>query len=122
MAHRQTLLWSVIGLGIFVFVFDLVRRGKLREDFSAFWFAIASAILILVAFPGILNRLAALCGVEKPSNMLFVLGIVFLLGVNVYQSARLSTALKQLKDLAQSVALLHATEQTFPEVKGTEEI
>jgi hypothetical protein len=119
MPGGQVLLGFFIGVGFFAIVFDLVRRGKLREEFSAFWFPVALAIPLLALFPRIVEHVAWVFDVNHTANMIFILGFVFLMTMNVYLSVRLSNVLKKIRDLTQSIALLHRSEQGFPEVGET---
>jgi hypothetical protein len=111
MGTRQVIAWTTVSVGLLVFVFELVRRRRLREGFSALWFLTCLGILVLVLFPDLLAWAARLLGVERPSYVLFVFGMVFLVVVEVHHSVVLSSLLEQTKSLAQSVALLEAEQR-----------
>ena len=119
MGTRQVIAWTTVSLGLLIFVFELVRRRKLREGFSALWFLTCVGILALVLFPDVLAWAAHLLGVERPSYVLFVFGIVFLVVVEVHHSVVLSTLLEQTKSLAQAVALLDVSQQEMASRHGS---
>lgn len=45
----------LLGIGasiiVLLFVFDLLRRGVLREKFAALWLVVAAALVIMAVFP-----------------------------------------------------------------------
>ncbi|MGV1003349.1 MAG: DUF2304 domain-containing protein [Candidatus Nanopelagicales bacterium] len=93
-------------LATVTFVFELLRRGILRERFAALWLAVCGVLLLLVVVPGLLRGAASLFGVEVPSNLLFFLAILFLLLVSVQLSFEVSRLEVRTRRLAEEHALL----------------
>nr|WP_231707689.1 DUF2304 domain-containing protein [Arthrobacter sp. zg-Y919] len=91
---------------ILVFVLDLLRRKKLREKYAALWLIVGFLILILAWFPYLLGVAAGLLGVQVPSNLLFAISIVFLLGVLLHLSVEISEVEDETRTLAEEVAIL----------------
>lgn len=91
---------------ILVFVLDLLRRKKLREKYAALWLIVGFLILILAWFPYLLGVAAGLLGVQVPSNLLFAISIVFLLGVLLHLSVEISAVEDETRTLAEEVAIL----------------
>ena len=93
-------------LAILVFVFDLLRRGILKEKYAVLWLFVAGIGLLFSAIPGALDWLGARLGIGAPVNLLFfVLGVVLVL-VSVQLSYELSRHEAHIRRLAEEVALI----------------
>lgn len=101
-------LGIVFALCVLAVIFWLLLTRRLREKYAVLWFIIGLAILILTVFPGLLDALAALVGVELPANLLFILALALLIGVTLHQSWELSTAEDEIRRVAEEVAILRA--------------
>lgn len=95
---------SVIAL---LFVIELVRRRKLREDYSLLWMATALALIAITAYRPLLDGLAALLSVVTyPPAALFAVAILFMLFILLHYSLALTRLSKENKEIAQQMALL----------------
>jgi hypothetical protein len=87
-------------------VFEMLRRGILREKFAALWLVVSVGVLVMAAFPRIVSRLAETLGVQVPANLLFFLTAVLLLLVSVQLSYEVSRLEARTRRLAEEVALV----------------
>ena len=102
----NTLIAAGASLIIFIFVFDLLRRGVLKEKYAALWLLVAGIGLVFAVVPGLLDWLGSVLGIGAPVNLLFfVLGVVLVL-VSVQLSYELSRHEARIRRLAEEVALL----------------
>ena len=85
----------------------LVWDAKHRE-YAVMWLVIGLAVLILGLFPQLHTAMTDLLGVQLPSNLLFALAIVLLLGVALHLSWELSQAEDEIRRLAEESALSDA--------------
>jgi hypothetical protein len=100
------ILGAAASLLIFVFVFDLLRRGILKEKYAVLWLFVAGIGLLFSIVPGALDWLGTTLGVGAPVNLLFfVMGVVLVL-VSVQLSYELSRHEARIRRLAEEVALL----------------
>lgn len=107
MPDRITLIGLGISIGGLLLVLELVRRRKLREDYSLLWFATAVSLIILSASRPLLDQFAAMIGiVTYPPAALFLVAIVFTLFILLHFSTVLSKLTRENKEMAQQVALL----------------
>lgn len=90
-----------------IIVVLLVRR-QLREKYAALWLIIGLAVLVLAVFPGLLVGLTHLLGVALPSNLIFAMAVVLLVGVCLHLSWELSRAEDEIRRVAEEIALLRA--------------
>ena len=102
-----TMFFWVIAVITIVFLFNLVRSRRLREKYVALWMVVGLATIVLALFPGLLASLARLVGVAVPSNLLFFLAILLLLGVCLQLSLEISLAEDKSRTLAEHVAILN---------------
>lgn len=106
----------VLALAIVGLVVEMLRRKKLREKYAIWWLVVGIATLVLAAFPQLLDVVARAAGVQLPSNLLFILSILMLLGVSLHLSWEISVVEDETRALAEEVAILrvqieHMTEQ-----------
>jgi hypothetical protein len=93
---------------VLLFVIEMLRRQKIREKYAVLWIVIGIATLILAAFPDLLTWAARLIGVQVPSNLLFAIAVILLLGVTLQLSREVSAAEDEIRSLAEEVAILRA--------------
>ena len=100
----------VFGLGASVatllFVLELVRRRRLREEYSLLWLVTALALIILSLSRPLLDALANIVGIYYPPSALFLVAVVFILFMLLHFSTVLTRLAQQNKDTAQQIALL----------------
>jgi hypothetical protein len=98
----------VVALGFLLAVLNLVRRGRLQEEYTPIWTVVAVAIVVLsVWFDGV-RAITRAVGAWTPSSTLFFFGEVFLLVVCLNYAVRLSGLSSRVKVLTQEVSILRA--------------
>jgi hypothetical protein len=104
------IIFAGIGLAVLVLVIivSLLLRRQLREKYATLWIIIGLVILILAVFPGLLLWLSDLLGVAVPSNLIFALALVLLIGVALHLSWELSLAEDEVRRVAEDVAIARA--------------
>lgn len=100
------LMGSIVVVAILFFVFEMLRRQKLREKYAVLWIIIGLGTLVLSAFPAVLERLSGLLGIQVPANLLFIMTLVLLVGVCLHLSREQSQAEDEVRILGEEVALL----------------
>lgn len=105
MEPRLQIVSIVASSGVFVLVFELVRRRRLMERYALLWMLAATSLLVFSIWSDLLNRLADTLGVQYGPSVLFavVLGFGFMLMIHF--SLVLSRLSDQNKVLAQKLAL-----------------
>jgi len=105
---KQQLLAIVFSLALLVLIVELVRRRKLREEYSFLWLIVGVVVLIVGVWFDFLLTVTRLIGLEAPVSGLFFFGIMFLIVNAISFSIRISAMTEQVKDLAQENAILRA--------------
>jgi len=106
MTIRQTVFAILIGITIFVTIIELVRRRKLKEEYSWLWLLTGVTLLILAVKYDWLVAITAFIGAGFPTSTLFFFGIIFLILINLHFSMVLSAFAERLKNLSQEIALM----------------
>ncbi len=104
---RGTIFFLIIAVITLVLLFNLVRSRRLREKYVALWMLVGLVIILLALFPDLLGWLSRLVGVVVPSNLLFALSILMLLGVTIQLSLEISHTEEKTRTLAEHVAILN---------------
>ena len=108
MPIRQKVFFLTIALVLLLVIVELVRRRRLRVEYSWLWIASGVSILLLILRYDVLIGLTELVGAVVTTSTLFFLCILYLALLSLDYSVRLSTLTRQVKELAQEVALLRA--------------
>lgn len=122
MEFRARLFAIVLGLAVLLFVINLVRTRKLKEEFALLWLLTGVVLVLTPLFIDYLDMLAYTLGIEYPPALIFVLAIISLLFILFQFSMRFSRMSDQIKVLIQELALLQARlevlEQKASDEKG----
>ncbi|WP_026555486.1 DUF2304 domain-containing protein [Arthrobacter sp. 35W] len=105
MSVASTLVFAIV---MVLAVLQMLRRGKLREKYTVLWLVVGGLTIILGLFPHLLDWSAALVGVRVPSNLLFALAIVLLVGVGLHVSRELTILEDETRILAEEVSILRS--------------
>lgn len=106
MTVKQQIFSILVSLAVFFFTIDLVRKKRLREEYSLLWLGTSVLMLILIIKYEWLLLLTKLIGAVLPTTTLFLGSILFLVLLSVQFSIKISKLSNQVKDLVQENALL----------------
>lgn len=106
MIDRSVVLAVAASIGALALVLELVRRRRLREEYSLLWLLTAFVMLVFSAWRDLLHGLAELVGIAYPPNLLFLLAVLFVLLILLYFSTVITRLTQENKEMAQQLALL----------------
>ena len=106
MPLQQQIFSLLVSVLVFVFVVDMVRKRRLREEYSVLWLATSVIMFILVLRYKWLVALTAFIGAGLPTTTLFLCSIIFLILLSVQFCIKISTLTDQVKNLSQENALI----------------
>jgi hypothetical protein len=115
MPISQKIFAFLVSLGVILVVIEMVRRRRLREEYSVLWLATSAAMMVLIMRYDWLVWLTHFTGAKVPTTILFIGSIIFLVLVAVQFSVKLSKMTDQIKNLAQENALLRADLESLPQ-------
>jgi hypothetical protein len=103
---RLQLLAVLVTGGLFVLVFELVRRRRLLERYALLWLFSSAVLLCLSIWRGLLEELASTVGIFYAPSALFAVAFGFVLILLLHFSLVISRLAEQTKVLAQRLGLL----------------
>ena len=106
MPLKQQLFALLVCISVFLFTLDMVRRKKLREEYSVLWLLTSVAMFALVFKYEWLVHLTELIGAVVPTTTLFIGSLIFLTLIAVQFSIKISRLTDQMKNLTQENAIL----------------
>lgn len=106
MSLRIQIVIAIVLILALVGIANMVRKETLDLRFALSWLAVGVIVLILDIFPGIMDWLVHLLGIQLPVNMLFFFGFCFTLMLVFTLTLKVSRQSEQLKHLTQEMALL----------------
>ena len=106
MPIRLKFFTFIIGISLFIFIIELVRRRKMREEYSLFWLLSGLLICVLSVWYEAIVWIAAVIGSAYPPSVLFFFGLVFLAFISIFYSVKLSDLSNKMKNLSQKIAMM----------------
>jgi hypothetical protein len=106
MPLRQQIFALVVSVVIFIVVIDMVRRRRLREEYSVLWLVTSVVMFVLVIQYEWLVVVTDWIGATTSTTTLFFGSLVFLMLLSVQFCIKISRLTDQVKDLTQENALL----------------
>ncbi len=112
-----TVTGIVAGVLMMAMVLELVRRRSLGERYALLWLLLAATIILLSAWPALLQKLADLLNIYYPPSIIFGLAFVFIFGIMIHFSAVLSRQSKGYNKMVQRLSIL---EERIRQLAGEE--
>jgi hypothetical protein len=106
MLFQQKIFAIIASILIMLLVVELVRRRRLREEYSWLWLVTGGIIILLVVWYDLLVLITRLIGAIAPTTTLFIFGLLFLMLISLHYSIQISRLSQQVKEMAQQLAIL----------------
>ena len=106
MPTRIQIISILICIFLVAYVFELVRRKHLSEEYSMGWLVTGTLMLILSVSENALRWVSGLVGATLFTSTLFFFGLLFLMVICLHFSIRISALTKQVRTLTQHVGIL----------------
>ena len=103
---HQKIFAIVASILIMIIVVELVRRRRLREEYSWLWLLTGAVIILLVVWYDLLLFITHFIGAIAPTTTLFIFGLLFLMLISLHYSLQISKLSHQVKEMAQQLTLL----------------
>ena len=108
MTDRLQVFVVILGLIMFFGIIELVRRRKLKEEYSFIWLITGFFFVLFAVWSDILVIVSQILGIALPVNTLFFMAIIFIFLLCLYFSLIISALSTQVKNLAQKLAMLQS--------------
>ncbi|MFC1850504.1 DUF2304 domain-containing protein [candidate division CSSED10-310 bacterium] len=119
MTLQQKVFAVLISFSIFVTIIYLVKKGKLREEYSWLWLLTGVILLVLVLRYDFLLFLTKMIGAVLPTTTLFIFGIIFVMLLSLHFAIKISLLTEQVKNLGQKVSLLQVQQDQAQSTAGS---
>ena len=106
MTLKFQILAVLTGISLFIYIIELVRQRRLREEYAWLWLLTGAMVVVLSLWYDLLLRISVFLGGILPSAVLFFSGMIFLLFISLFQSVKISKLTDQVKMLSQEIALM----------------
>jgi hypothetical protein len=103
---EQQVIGVLFGLTLLLVTIQLIRKHRLREEYSLIWLGASLAIFILIVVDPLVGILARLFAVTYAPTLILVFGILFCVVLLLSQTVTISFQANRIRDLAQSVGIL----------------
>ena len=91
---------------VLVIVIELVRRRRLKEEYSVLWLATATVLILLAIWFPLLQTITNAIGAIAPTSTLFFFGLMFVVLMLLHFSVRISALERSMTALVQELALM----------------
>ena len=107
MPPRIQIISILICILLVAYVFELVRRKHLSEEYSMGWLVTGTLMLILSVSDDAIRWVSGLVGATLFTSTFFFFGLMFLMIICLHFSIRISALTQQLRTLTQHVGILN---------------
>ena len=106
MSLAARLLLIAMGIGIMVFVINLVRTRKLKEEYAILWLFTGVVLILLPIVIDVLDAVSFALGITYPPAFIGLVAAVCILFILFQFSTSISRFSERTKVLTQEVAIL----------------
>jgi len=103
---RTQLFVILLGLVMLLFVLNMVRTRRLREQYSLLWLLAAVVIVLSATFIGTVEKLSHTIGIYYPPAFLFLVALLMVFVLQFHFSTVISNLREQNKTLTQDLGIL----------------
>lgn len=97
---------SLLGVGLAAIILLLLRRDHLYLLHGVFWIAIAVLAAILGIWPGLIDKMAGMLGINYPPAFMFLINLIVLFLKILHTDITNTKIEKNIKRLNQRIAML----------------
>ncbi len=115
MPTRIQIISILICVFLVAYVFELVRRKHLSEEYSMGWLITGTLMLVLSVSGSTLQWVSGLVGATLVTSTLFFFGLLFLMVICLHFSIRISALTQQVRILTQHVGILDHEKKVLEE-------
>jgi len=120
--YRLQIIAIIMALCFMFFIFRLIAKGKLREEYSFIWITCTALLLLFSFWRNGLDVIAKLLGIFYAPSLIFLGAIFAIVIFLVHLSVVNSKQHKQIKDLAQEMAILKKKLEENEKLSGNAKI
>jgi len=104
--ERVQIISIIASLSIFIVVLNLVRRKKLKTEYSLIWLFVSVVFIVFSFWRSGIDTVASLIGIAYAPSVLFIILLVGIILLLIEFSIIISKQAERIKILVQELALL----------------
>ena len=89
-----------------IFIIELIRKKKIREEYSLLWLFFGIVFLIISIWRASLDYIAAMLGIVYAPAAIFLILIIAIISILIHYSLVISRLTENFKNLTQTIGLL----------------
>jgi len=105
MIWRARLFFVALGIAVLVFIINLVRTKRLKEQYALWWLFMALALVVAPLLIDMIDTVSFAIGIDYPPALMIVIAFVCFALVLSQLSVTISRFSDQIKSLSQELAL-----------------
>ncbi|MGZ9586581.1 DUF2304 domain-containing protein [Paenibacillus marinisediminis] len=105
------LLSVLLSLTFLIIVLELVRRQKLKEQYSLLWITFGATLTVVSLNVTIVEQIAQWLGVKYAPAMLFLFGLLFCFAIMLHMTIVITKLSNQVLRLAQELTIMKESRQ-----------
>ncbi len=87
------------------FMLKRIRQAKLKIEYTIFWIAFASLLVVMGVFPEVIYKISDLIGFQAPISMVYLVIIFVLILKMFFMTLQISQLEHKVDALAQQIAI-----------------
>lgn len=95
----------VLAVVFLIIVVRSVNKKSMQLKYSLIWILAAVVLVVVAVFPQLVFSLTHVLGIETPSNLIFLLCCVWLIGMNLSLTVIVSRQSEKIKRVVQLVSI-----------------
>ncbi len=103
---RTQIFVALVGIMMLLFILNLVRRKRLREQYSLLWILSTAVLVLSAVFIRTVDKLSHLVGIYYPPAFLFLVAILMVMMLQFHFSTVISNLREQNRSLTQELGIL----------------
>jgi hypothetical protein len=121
MVWRARLFFVLLGLAVLLFVVNLVRTKKLKEEYALLWLLMAVTLVVAPLLIDAIDVMSFALGIDYPPALIIVIALICFALIFFQISVTISRFSEQIKILAQDLALTRKRLQELEKQVETEQ-
>lgn len=105
MVWQARLFFVALGLAVLIFVINLVRTKKLKEEYALLWLFMAATLVAAPLLIDVIDAISFAIGIDYPPALIIVIALVCFALIFFQISVTISKFSEQIKSLSQDLAL-----------------
>jgi len=103
---RIQIITIIINLLFLIYIFKLIVKGRLREEYAIVWLICTAAMLVFAFWDGGLDVMSRLFGVHVPANLVFT-GFIFIILIYLLHLSVVNSKLQRhVTKITQELAII----------------